>query len=386
MRILLCPSAYAPHIGGVEELTYRLAKEYQSSGHNVLVVTSRWPLDLQEEEVIKEVIVKRIDYVMPQRRLSAIARFPALFPVRIWTLIQIIKQFRPDVVHIQCVSVQGFYLLLLKKVLGFKLVVTLQGERRMDAQQVYQRSKLMEPMLSGLLRTADYVTACSKATLDDVCDLWPGVEKRKVVPNGISLNEFDLAEEDKIIIRPRSYLFATGRHVTIKGFDLLITAFSSIAGSYPDLDLVIGGDGPEHQALKGQIEEARLAERIILAGSLDRAQTVNYFRHCCFFILPSRYEPFGIVNLEAMAASKAVVAARVGGVAEIVEEGKTGLLVEPENPEALAAGITDLLENPELALVMGIEGRKLVAEKFDWKFIAKKFINVYEDILFRKVV
>src|SRR4051812_41060656 len=104
MRTLLCPSAYAPHIGGVEELTYRLAVEYQRQGHTVQVVTARWPLHLPAREIIAGVPVHRVDYVLPTRRPRGLLRWGALFPLRLLALARLVRRFRPDVVHIQCVA------------------------------------------------------------------------------------------------------------------------------------------------------------------------------------------------------------------------------------------------------------------------------------------
>jgi glycosyltransferase involved in cell wall biosynthesis len=363
-------------VGGVEELTRRLALEYRRQGHTVLVVTARWPRDLPAREVRDGIAVRRIDYVMPNRHLAGLIRFGLCFPRRLAALARLIAQFQPDVVHIQCVSAQGLYIGLLKHLQGFRLVVTLQGERRMDATQVYQRSKVMEPLLARLLRTADFVTACSRATLADVADLWPAGPNSAVVPNGISLAEFDEAPAGPIVTC-RPFLFATGRQVHNKGFDVLIDAFRLVAARHPALDLVIGGDGPEHAALRRQAAGYGLSERVHLPGLLDRAQTVTYFRQCRVFVLPSRYEPFGIVNLEAMAAGKAVIATDVGGVAEVVRSGETGLLVAPQdNPAALAAACMDLLADPARTAALGAAGRREAA-RYDWPRIAGRYLDLY---------
>lgn len=378
---MLCPSAYSPSFGGVEELTHRLAVEYQKRGHEVLVVTAQWPLDLPKSETIKGVQVRRIDYVMPARKVKNLATFVLLFPLRLLELALIIRDFRPDVINIQCVSAQGLYLWLLHKILRFRLVVTLQGEQRMDAHQIYQRSRLMRFMLARLLRSANYVTACSKAALvDEVENLWKSdPTKSKIIWNGVDLAEFQAIEVvPENIGKP--YIFAIGRQVYNKGFDLLIKAFNQVVEEYPDVNLIIGGDGPEHQNLRQQITELGLASRVKLPGKLDRQETVGYFQNCLFFVLPSRYEPFGIVNLEAMAAGKAVVAFNTGGVSEIVKQDETGLLISSDDVSALANSIAHLLENPELANTMGKKGKQRVEEYFTWPAIAEKYLQLYNQV------
>jgi glycosyltransferase involved in cell wall biosynthesis len=105
--------------------------------------------------------------------------------------------------------------------------------------------------------------------------------------------------------------------------------------------------------------------------------TAPLFAGCTAFVLPSRHEPFGIVNLEAMAASKPVVATDVGGVAEFVEADVTGLLVPPDDAPALAAALVEVLARPALAHELGARGAKRSLE-FDWSRIAGRYADVYD--------
>jgi glycosyltransferase involved in cell wall biosynthesis len=141
-------------------------------------------------------------------------------------------------------------------------------------------------------------------------------------------------------------------------------------------DLLLAGDGPERDALGRLAHALGLAGRVHFLGATGRATTARLFAGCSFFVLPSRMEPLGIVNLEAMASGKAVLAARVGGVPEIVEDGKTGLLVESGDAEALACGILRLAADVPLRARLGAEGRK-AAERFNWPSIAAAYARVY---------
>jgi starch synthase len=99
--------------------------------------------------------------------------------------------------------------------------------------------------------------------------------------------------------------------------------------------------------------------------------------HADVFVVPSVYEPMGIVNLEAMACETAVVASRVGGIPEVVVDGETGFLVEPANPEELAARVNELVSDPELAARFGQAGRKRAVEHFSWRAIAERTAGLY---------
>jgi starch synthase len=105
------------------------------------------------------------------------------------------------------------------------------------------------------------------------------------------------------------------------------------------------------------------------------------YSHAAVFACPSVYEPFGLINLEAMACEAAVVASAVGGIVEVVEDGKTGILVPPARPDELAAAIRKLLDDPATARAMGKAGRKRVEEKFSWTSVAARTQEVYADAI-----
>jgi glycosyltransferase involved in cell wall biosynthesis len=105
------------------------------------------------------------------------------------------------------------------------------------------------------------------------------------------------------------------------------------------------------------------------------------YSHAAVFCCPSVYEPFGLINLEAMACETPVVASAVGGILEVVEDGKTGVLVPPANPEALAAALNRVLGNPALGRSMGQAGRRRVEEQFSWASVAERTEQVYADAI-----
>jgi glycosyltransferase involved in cell wall biosynthesis len=105
------------------------------------------------------------------------------------------------------------------------------------------------------------------------------------------------------------------------------------------------------------------------------------YSHAAVFACPSVYEPFGLINLEAMACETAVVASAVGGIVEVVEDGKTGILVEPARPDALAEALDQVLANPERAREMGRAGRRRVEAQFSWTSIAERTEQVYAEAI-----
>lgn len=376
MNVAIFASAFYPHVGGVEEAVRQLAREYRRQGISAIILTNRWPRSLPGEEIYEGTPVYRLAMREPEGSLKARVNYLLTHRAICREMFRILKKHQVDLLHVQCVSSNGHYAHIAKGELGLPLVVTTQGERTMDATQLYQRSAFMNQTLRALLGEADHITACSRHTLDDMEEYWgkPFGTRASVVYNGIDLGDFD-------DVAPHAaegpYILGIGRLVAQKGFDVLLRAFAraKIAG----WNLLIAGEGPEREALEGLVRDLGLQGRAQLVGRADRAKAVALFRGCEFFVLPSRMEPLGIVNLEAMAAGKPVIASRVGGVPEIVNEGQTGLLFPAEDESALAVMLARLASDAALRKQLGAAGRRAVA-RFTWPAIAGQYAGIYSEV------
>jgi len=381
MNIAIFASAFYPHFGGVEEACRHLALEYQRRGHGVSVVTTRHPRDLPAQERVAGADVWRFPFEMPRGNPRGMARFLRQFPADLSAVTRLLRTLSTDVIHVQCVGPNGLYALAAARTTGLPLVVTTQGERTMDAGRLYQTSAAANWTLRRLLRRADYVTACSGQTLDDakqfVCtDI--GAKSRPVY-NGIDLTEFDT--DAPPYAHPRPFILGIGRVVPQKGFDILIDAYAKLLARLPDApDLVIAGDGPERAALQAQADALGLSSRVLLVGRADRPMAVSLFKGCAAFVLPSRQEPQGIVSLEAMACAKPVVAASVGGVPEVVQDGETGLLFPGGDAGALADALLSLLSDSDRAAAFGRAGRARAEQRFTWGRIADEYFEIYRRV------
>ena len=381
MNIALFASAFYPHIGGVEELVRQLALTYRAEGHNVIVVTTHWPRELPAFEEHEGTPIYRFSMRIPEGSPRVMLRYALSAKSERHRVLDVLKKHQIELIHVQCVSANGHFASLAARELGIPLVVSTQGERTMDATQLYERSPFMNRTLRALLTKADFITACSQNTLDDA-ENWfikgGGAafgERARVVYNGIQLRDFETPE---VFQHPRPYILGIGRHVTQKGFDVLIEAFAK--AKLDEFDLVIAGDGTETENLKSLAKTRNVEDRVLFVGRADRKQAVALFKCCAFFVLPSRHEPQGIVNLEAMAAGKAVAAADVGGVAEIVLNEKTGLLFRGDDIDDLTQVLTQLANDAALRERLGQAGRER-AQNFDWPQIAAQYQAIYERIL-----
>ena len=252
---------------------------------------------------------------------------------------------------------------------------------------------------------ADGVIAVSEAMKRDVQTLY-GVapERVRVIHNGIDPDEYRVRESPDILRRfgidPRQHIVLfVGRITRQKGILHLVRAIRHLrrgtqmvlcAGA-PDTEAI----GAEMTALVAEAKRESVAEVIWIPEMIPKDDVIALYSHATVFVCPSVYEPFGIINLEAMACETPVVAAAVGGIPEIVVDGETGLLVhfaaeggdsaEPRDPlgysRDLAKAINALLEAPERRAAMGRAARQRVLQHFSWSHIAELTLGFYRDLL-----
>jgi glycosyltransferase involved in cell wall biosynthesis len=379
MRVALLPSAYAPSVGGVEELTRRLGDQLVAAGDQVEIWTIRHPRQLPADELVAGLRVRRFTLPMPRSRPAALARFPAAAAAGLWTLSRAAAEFRPDLLHVQCFSANGVYATALAAWRRLPLVVTLQGETVMDDQDIYERSAALRAGLRLGVRQAAAVTACSRFTLDDAVERF-GLRRGRglVVPNGVETSG-DGGTPRPIAVPFGRFVLGLGRVVAKKGFDLLLEAFARLAPSRPDLGLVLGGDGPDRTRLAAQAARLGVTDRVYFAGALGRAEVAWAMAAADVFVLPSRVEPFGIVVLEALRAGRPVVVSSRGGAGEIVRHEREGLVADPLDSAQLAGAIARLLDDRDLAGRLAQAGRRR-ARDFDWTTVAGEYRDLYRSV------
>jgi glycosyltransferase involved in cell wall biosynthesis len=167
--------------------------------------------------------------------------------------------------------------------------------------------------------------------------------------------------------------------VARKGIDVLLDALARLGARAPQPVLWIAGEGPERDALERRAHVLGLTQRVRFLGR--RSDAGDLLAACDVFVLPSRLEGLGVAALEAMAAARPVVASAVGGLAEAVEHESTGLLVPPEDPDALAAALARLLEDPALGKRLGDAGPARVREHYAAERMVEAYEALYTDVL-----
>ena len=370
MQPLLIASSYAPHVGGVEEVVARLADGMRRRASQPLVATNHWPRALPTTETIEDVPVLRVPFRVPHRSIRGLAGWAlGSLPTR-RAMVSAARAHDTDVVNIHCVSSNGSYALATAKALAVPLVVSLHGELGNDANAVYRHDTRLVRTWHRLIDRAGGVTAPSQFVLDEAQEFYGASfgGRSSVIRNGVDLDLFGGAR------RPddRPFAFAIGRLVRPKGFDVLVDAWA--ASGLSDIDLVIGGDGPERADLERRTSAT--GGRVRLVGQLDRVAVAEYLSRATMFVLPSHAEPLGLTMLEAMAARAPVVATAAGGVPELIEDGRSGILVEPGSAEALAQGVQRVLDNPKAAEVRAAVAATFVA-RLSWSACVDAYMDAY---------
>lgn len=355
MRILLVvpwDQAY----GGVASVVGELGRYLERRGHAVVVLNpgesgrrrakrtawgfAGYELNLRSPRV-------------PARPLRSVVAYWLTLPFALYQLGRILREHR-----IQCIDVHyplesfGIFTLC-RRLFGVRLVVSIHGD---DILPEGRRPERHPRALHRLLGAADLVVAPSRRFLADALACFPGARCRGVViPNGIDPGWW----RDRVPgrrgagERAAPFLVCVAAHYERKGIDVLLRALREVRGMRPDVRLVLVGDGPRRGELEALAAELGVAPGVTFAGDRRPAVVRRLLERCAAFVLPTRYESFGIAIVEAMALGRPVVATTAGGIPEIVDHGRTGLLVPPDDPGALAAALLRVLSDDALAADLG---------------------------------
>jgi starch synthase len=315
-------------------------------------------------------------------------------------------EMNADIVHCHTWYAQ-FAGILAKLCYGTPLVLTthslepLRPWKREQLGRGYEASSWIE---KTAIEMADAVIAVSQETKQDVLKHFNVPEKKiSVIYNGIDLDEYQVTTEttalDKFKIdRSKPYVLFVGRITRQKGIIHLVNAIKYV---HQDTQVVLCAGAPDTEdigrEMKQNVAEVQKTRNNVvwISEMVSKKEAIQLYSHAAVFCCPSIYEPFGIINIEAMACRTAVVASRVGGIKEVVVDGETGILVPLEQEEGapfeasqpdtfsrdLAAGINRLMADEKLRNAMGEKGRQRVEKYFDWKAIARQTENLYKSIL-----
>lgn len=373
------------NIGGVCNVVNRVAQHMRGQGHGVHFLlpgaTNELAPGTSREGFSAFRMYLRATSIEGSGIRSRVA-FAAYFPVALMRLDALLRREKIDVVNVHYPSSASIYFSWLRRLGRIRLVTSIHGA---DLLPNGVRASDAGHGIGSLLACSDVIVAPSNAYQRAASEAWPELEGRRTqtIPNGIDPSElgYDAARNETADEAP--YVLSILQLVRYKGVDVLIRAFAKIAANRPTLRLKLISDGPNRADFEALARELGVADRVDFLGFVDRTTVARYLRGCSLFVLPSRSnsESFGISAAEAMAVDRPVIASRVGGLPELIEDGATGLLVAPGDPAELERAMRRVLDDPAFAAGLGTRAGVAVRSRFLWK----RCSVLYEDV-FRSVV
>jgi glycogen synthase len=391
MKVLMVSWEYPPVvIGGLGRHVHHLATALAEAGHEV-VVLSRRPSGTDPSTH------PSTDEIAEGVRVVAAAQDPHEFDfgsdMMAWTLAmghsmvraglaiktegRRAKAWQPDVVHAHDWLV-AHPAIALAEYFDVPLVSTIHATEagRHSGWVSGQISRQVHAVESWLVRESDSLITCSASMSDEITKLFgPGLAEIRVIRNGIDAALWPFAPR-----RPRTgpaQLLYLGRLEYEKGIHDAIAALPRIRRTHPGTTLTVAGEGTQQQWLVEQARKFKVFKAVTFVGGLDHEELVRLLHVADAAVLPSHYEPFGIVALEAAATGTPLVTSNVGGLGEAVINGQTGVSYPPRDVARLAAAVRVVLDDPDAAQQRAIAARERVTYDFEWHHVASETAQVY---------
>jgi glycosyltransferase involved in cell wall biosynthesis len=270
------------------------------------------------------------------------------------------------------------------------LIATIHSLERGRRNGLHNEGQRMLDQIENLLiQEAWHNIVCSQY-MQSLCHFsfdFPN-DKMSIIPNGVRYKEFSIElskkerkEHHKKYAREDEQIVAyIGRLVPEKGVNVLLGAVKYVLEKQPKAKFVIAGEGWHRAELERITKELGIEEKVFFTGYLPQEDFLAYFNVSEVLVVPSTYEPFGIVALEGMATKTPVVVSDVGGLSEIIDHAWTGMKVPPDNSIALADAIVTLLSDKKLRDKIVKNAMEKLVHVYDWSIIADQTIKVYENV------
>jgi len=396
-RVLMVASSFPRWSGDSSgPFVLNLAQDLQRCGWTVDVLAPHAPGAARRED-IGGVGVERFRYWWPSRfetlcyggggvlgnlrrnRLNAL-KVPPLVLAEWLALMRLLARRRYDIVHSHWLLPQGLVASLAARFCRARHVTTVHGSEVLDL-----RGRVVAALERVALRSADAVTVNSPATRAAVEAIASDLGDVRTIPMGIATDRMPAAAAASRIRatyrRGNGPLLAfVGRLIPEKGVGDLIEAVALLVPRFPDLTVLLVGDGPGREAFESLARERGVADRLSFVGPVPPAMVYDHMAAADIFVGPSWFESFGLTFAEALHLELPVVAAEVGGIVETVRHEETGLLVPPRAPQAIAAAVERIVREPALARTMAAAGKAAVSRRLSRPAVAAAFSSLFEGL------
>ena len=397
---IICPTYWYPQHATDTQATYvhDINRHLARRGHRVTVVTPgnssmparesfddvdvvRFPMELPVDLTYGRVAQTRVNLMGKVARVAVMAHY---LEAQFRATVAAARERGADVIHAHWAIPTGPAAVSAARRLGLPSVITMHGgDVYVNPEQGYDFPTrwYVRPALRWTLRKAGALTAITEDCRQHA--LRAGAPSRSIhlVFNGTDLRRFSPAPAGTV--DPRfgpSMIFACRQLFPRKGIRFLVEAAAQLKPRFPDLKVVVAGDGFERPDLIALAERLDIARDVTFLGWVPNSDLPQYYRAAALSVIPSLEEGFGIPAAEAMGCETAVVASDAGGLPEVVEHGVTGLIVPRGDANALAEAIGALLADPARRARMGQAGRERALRLFDWDRTAEQFEQIYAGI------
>jgi len=372
MHILILNSEFPPVGGGAGTASAQIARSLLGAGHRVTVMTTCFA-DLPDMEQRDGYQIIRLPARRRHLHRSSVSEQLHFMLVASLRGLPLVRRLKPDGVLAFFGAPSGAAAWFWSFFMKLPYIVSLRGGdvpgfRPYDFAREHA---LLKPLLRRVWRRAIAVVANSRGLRQLGADFEPRVSI-EVIPNGVDSAAFAVKERQW---QPPRLLFI-GRIVYQKGLDSLFDALSQLTALEWQLRLV--GDGPQLPRLRSLARQYAIDDRVHFLGWQDRTQLPALLAESNLFVYPSRHEGMPNAVLEAMASGLPVIATAIAGNEELVQDGRTGLLVPPDDVSALAAALADLLPDAARREGMGAAARRLVSEDYSWQNTADAYVDLFE--------
>ena len=235
---------------------------------------------------------------------------------------------------------------------------------------------------------ADRVIVCSQSMKKEICDHFNlSLDKVDVIPNAIDVTKYQIPV-DRVVVRQRygvgygeKLILCVGRLVPQKGIEYFIRAIPTIVKRYPEAKFIVVGEGWSRDILEAEARASGHVKKIRFTGFASDKEVIEIMTSADVLVVPSIYEPFGIVALEGMATGVPVVASQVGGLAEVIDHDHTGLFVYPRSPDSIAWAVERILSDPDHAKWLTENAKEKLHKAYSWEAVAMKTVEVYRKVV-----
>lgn len=377
MRILLVTWEFPPEtVGGVGAHVDGLSKSLVKDGHEVCIFTVS-ASGFADDQKVSGVRIVRATIDLPWLPDVDAVEFVSSANHHLAALLAQLGGWRPDIVHAHDwrSAWAGHTLATLCAV---PLVTTFHStERGRHGGNVPDGNPTsIHSVESWIANISRRVICCSRFMQREVIDgfeLFPN--QVQLIPNGVDVEVWAPIGDQH---RSRLVL-AWGRVQYEKGFQVLAQAIGRLRGRVPGIRCIIAGRGPYLPELQSQVDIEGVSDLVYLAGYISDEELRSLLHEAGCVVIPSLYEPFGIVALESLAANAPTIVARTGGLAEIMEGTEASLMFEPGNAKELAIRIERVLMNPHVSQNMQAQGAEKLQSQFSWDAVARSTISAYEN-------